>query len=655
MKNRILAIILAAVMLFGMIITPAAAVPASGLSVSADTVKNGETVTLTVTIPGTDLLISNILMKVNLNDGFEVTAFTAPAIEGMSLMQTTVNDANKEGYVSVSYSSISYDADVAFTSGLKLEITLKAKDGAVAGSYEFQLDSSSRVAGLDEMGMPLEVVDYSSFTDKSVSVAIEAEPVVVVLDSIAVTKDPAKTEYIEGEKFDPADMVVTATYSDTTKKEVTGYTYSPAQELKTTDTTITVSYTEGDVTKTAEVTIVVNPKPPVPAESIELDKDTLEVKLGKTGVLTATVKPDDTTDTVEWESSDPEVATVEDGTVTGVKEGTATITATAGEKSATCTVTVVEAKESEFAGEPAWDIVDPEHVYAVFTSTKDPIKKVTIPAAVLSDVLVEPTAYTPGKVEYTAIVTGPDGITYSTTWTAIIPATGSYSKPVDPKLPTSIPPVKANPAGDPRPTNDPVIVIPGQQKPAVPAVTEVPAIVEEKAVPFVDVNLTDSFYDDVKFVYENGIMNGISATEFAPYSTLTRGMIVTILYRLEGEPAVAFNGVFTDVEPGLWYSEAVEWAAENGIVKGYGDGTFGPVDAVTLEQLAAIMERYAGFKGYPLAEGAAVTGTTSEWAEANVAWAVETGVLAEAGDYTAAAIRAEVAHAIHAFCLNVVK
>lgn len=184
----------------------------------------------------------------------------------------------------------------------------------------------------------------------------------------------------------------------------------------------------------------------------------------------------------------------------------------------------------------------------------------------------------------------------------------------------------------------------------------VPAKSEEKDdFPFTDVSKTDSFYDDVKFVYDNGIMNGVSATEFAPYSNLTRAMIVTILYRVEGEPLVPYTGAFADVEDDQWYTYGVEWAAINGIVNGYGEGKYGPNDAVTLEQLAAILNRYAEYKGYKIENGAAVTGNVSAWALSNVNWAFGNAILGEAADYTVPAYRYEVAIAIHAFCENVAK
>ena len=100
-----------------------------------------------------------------------------------------------------------------------------------------------------------------------------------------------------------------------------------------------------------------------------------------------------------------------------------------------------------------------------------------------------------------------------------------------------------------------------------------------------------------KYLYENEIMNGTSDTQFSPNAELTRGMVVTILYRMEGEPFTLGSKSFTDVKAGRYYSEAVEWAAENGIVNGFTDGTFKPDQAVTREQLASILRRYASFSG----------------------------------------------------------
>ncbi|MCR4669197.1 MAG: S-layer homology domain-containing protein [Clostridia bacterium] len=122
-------------------------------------------------------------------------------------------------------------------------------------------------------------------------------------------------------------------------------------------------------------------------------------------------------------------------------------------------------------------------------------------------------------------------------------------------------------------------------------------------IPFTDVTKDMDFYDDVKFVYDKGIMIGMSDTLFGPDTTLSRAMLVTVLYRMEGKPGAEYAGVFSDVPAGEWYSDAVECAAAEGIVLGYGDGTFGVNDDVTREQLATIFWRYAKWKDYDVSVG----------------------------------------------------
>ncbi|MBQ7974468.1 MAG: S-layer homology domain-containing protein [Clostridia bacterium] len=115
---------------------------------------------------------------------------------------------------------------------------------------------------------------------------------------------------------------------------------------------------------------------------------------------------------------------------------------------------------------------------------------------------------------------------------------------------------------------------------------------------FTDVSENDWFESSVAFVLENGIMNGVSETEFAPHNTTTRAMLVTMLYRLDGEPETSAQNDFSDVSKDAYYEKAVVWAKENGIVNGYENGSFGTDDAVTREQLASILYRYAEHKGY---------------------------------------------------------
>ena len=125
---------------------------------------------------------------------------------------------------------------------------------------------------------------------------------------------------------------------------------------------------------------------------------------------------------------------------------------------------------------------------------------------------------------------------------------------------------------------------------------EVVAQPQNGAMNFSDVKENQWFYEAVKFVYEAGLMNGEGENSFNPNGNLNRAMLVTILYRLEQSPEVTTASKFTDVKAGQWYSEAVIWASENGIVNGYEDNTFKPMNNVSREEMAAMLMRYAKFK-----------------------------------------------------------
>ena len=177
-------------------------------------------------------------------------------------------------------------------------------------------------------------------------------------------------------------------------------------------------------------------------------------------------------------------------------------------------------------------------------------------------------------------------------------------------------------------------------------------------LPFVDVSSSDWFYNDVRYVYEKGIMDGTGADRFSPNAPLTRAMIVTILYRMAGSPSVSGSSDFTDVAAGKWFAKAVAWAAANGIVNGYGSGLFGPNDPVTREQLAAILYRYAvygGMTAVTLEENLgsfADTAQLSAYAIQAMNWAVGQGLINGSGSNLvpkAQATRAQVAAIIHRY------
>ncbi len=185
----------------------------------------------------------------------------------------------------------------------------------------------------------------------------------------------------------------------------------------------------------------------------------------------------------------------------------------------------------------------------------------------------------------------------------------------------------------------------------------------KEALPFTDVPADAAYVEAVKYCYENGYMNGTSDTEFTPDKELNRATIVTVLYRLEGQPEAAYTGKFTDVADGQWYTAAIEWAAANGIVNGVADDRYAPTNALTREQVAAILYRYANLKGYDVSAADDLAAfadkdNISSYAVENVKWAVANKILTAVDGKLAAkdqAARSEIAVAIHAFMTTVVK
>ena len=361
---------------------------------------------------------------------------------------------------------------------------------------------------------------------------------------------------------------------------------------------------------------------------VELDKTTLSLVEGTTGSLTATVEPANATNkTVTWASSDEKVATVADGTVTAVSEGTATITATANgdsTKAATCTVTVTaKAVTVTFEGAdvdpitvlPGTEIELPtpddtrDEIFRYWTVAGDPVG----------------TRYYGGEtVEIT------EDVTFVANW-----KDNSYI-PIPPTQPT-------------RPT-----------RPAEPDEPDTPDEPEEPVVselPFTDVAVEDEFYEAVKYVSENGLMTGVDTTAFAPYNEFTRAQVATILYRLEKEPAVEFAATFPDVQENQWFASAVLWGNAKGILLGHDTGKFGPDDGVTFEQMLTILYRYAALKGYDTAARADVSGfECSDYAAEAVSWAMAHGMVsaADGAALKAPAARCQVAQVLAVFCQTVV-
>jgi len=180
--------------------------------------------------------------------------------------------------------------------------------------------------------------------------------------------------------------------------------------------------------------------------------------------------------------------------------------------------------------------------------------------------------------------------------------------------------------------------------------------------PFTDITESDPYYKAVQCMYVNKLFRGISNSQFGPEMTMTRAMFVTVLGRLAGvEEDYSAQSCFSDVESGAWYAPYVDWAAEYGIINGYGDGTFGVQDEITVEQAAVIIARYAEYAGSDTASDVTLiqyndSPEVSSWADAAMCWAIESGIFKTDGYLLHAkdpAVRARVAGMLYAYILQI--
>ena len=401
-----------------------------------------------------------------------------------------------------------------------------------------------------------------------------------------------------------------------------------------------------------------------PVRNLSLSETNLNMTVGdEPATLTATVEPTDATNpTVTWSSSNDSVVTVADGKVTAVAAGSATITAISVDDpdiKATCAVTVKEAGNPDPGTDPEEPGTDPDPEPGtdpddpstepddpaedepsdtpstpVIPSEPDPEIEVTEPAH--GDVEISPSK--PEAGETVTITPTPDA-GYEVEDVIVTDEDGECV------------PVRENPDGSwsyEQPKSDVTIeVIFGEVAPEPTVdVSEI----------FLDVDPDAWYKDAVQFAYDNGLMTGTSATEFAPDVTTTRAMIVSILARLEGVTAADDAG-FTDVDD-EWFATAVNWAASVGVVNGFEDNTFRPNDAITREQLAAILCNYAAWKGEDVSARAELSrysdvAAISSWATDVMRWAVAenliSGVTTDELQPQGAATRAQVAAILQRF------
>ena len=175
---------------------------------------------------------------------------------------------------------------------------------------------------------------------------------------------------------------------------------------------------------------------------------------------------------------------------------------------------------------------------------------------------------------------------------------------------------------------------------------------------FTDVPENQWYYDDVRFVVENGLFSGVSDSLFQPATAMQRDMMATVLHRLAKEPAVSYSPIFSDVPDGKWYTKGIVWCAQRGIVNGVGDGRFVPGQAVSRQQIAVMLYNYAVKMGQTAGERGDLSafpdvGAVASWAKDAMSWAVGAGILNGSGDGRLlpedGAQRAQVAAMIHRF------
>ena len=358
--------------------------------------------------------------------------------------------------------------------------------------------------------------------------------------------------------------------------------------------TTTITVTIDGKTATCEVTVT--PKA-IPVESITLNKTELSLVKGATETLTATVSPENATDkTVTWESSDEAVATVKDGVVTAVAAGNATITAKAGEKTATCAVTVTNPSNSGSSSgggggsTPRYAVTTPDKTEnGSLSVTPKNAKKgsdVTITATPDKGYEVDSITAKDAKGNKLTLKDNGDG-TYTFTMPAskvTVTATFAEKKADEPVAPEKL---------------------------------------------FADVSVDDYYYEAVKWASENGVTGGIGENLFGAKLPCTRAQIVTFLWRAAGSPEPKGMSGFVDVSADAYYAKAVAWAVEQGIVSGTSATTFSPDAVCTRAQSVAFLYRAFGEK-VNKAAGFSDVSADAYYADA-VAWAVENGVASGIG------------------------
>ena len=599
-------------------------------------------------------------------------------------------------------------------------IVFDGTEGTVYGNVTLQEDleiSEGESLTLDS-GASLDAGDYDVIVDGGTLDSTLATNLgeSVIYKVTKVELDKTSLELTEG---GTARLTATILPDNATNKNVTWST-SDASIATVTDgvvtavapgtATITVTTEDGGKTATCAVTVAAAT---VPVTGVTLNKTSTSLYVGDTETLTATVAPDNATDrAVNWTSSNPSVATVENGVVTAVGAGTATITVTTQDNdyTASCTVTVSRyssgggssSSSTSLSDRAIDDIQDARPGDTVEIALRP--SRTTLEREVFEELAGQ---------DITLEIDAGDGVLWTVNGLDIPEDTRLHDLDLDVDLGDSdIPATVLNavtgeigtvqlslahdgefgftmtlsaPLGRDNADywanlywyNERTEELEFQQAARIARdgtaefdldhASDYAIVIDDRShepvdLPFNDVPEGYWAYDAIQYVYGEGLMAGTSGSTFNPEGTTTRGQIVTILWRLSGSPVVNYLMDFDDVDPAAYYGEAIRWATSEGIAGGYGGGVFGPNDPITREQLAVMLYRYAQHEGYDVSIGEdtnilsyADAFTVSEYAVSALQWACGAGIISGTGDGSTLTpqgetTRAQVATVLMRFC-----
>lgn len=517
------------------------------------------------------------LKNATINGSFSTVNFVA---EGKNTYVTENNRTRT--------SKISGTANIASP----VEIQLSAPD-ATTPYQERKLIETTADASNFTVSSPYQLKKQTEYNGTYIYAFIPVTSVTLAPETLSIEEGKTAELTATISPANASDQQFSWDVKDTEIASVYGYTSETktVTALKEGQTQITVTV-DG---QTASCTVTVTPRT-ISVESITLNKPQLSLVKGATETLTATVLPTTATDkAVTWESSDTAVATVENGVVTAVAAGNATITAKAGEKTATCAVTVTNPSNSGSSSGGGGSST-PRYAVTVPDKTENGSLSVTPKNAKKgSDVTV---TATPDKGYEVDDIVAKDAKGNKLTLKDNGDGTYTFTMPAS-------------------------------------KVTVTAAFAEKKAEPiapeklFADVSAEEYYYEAVKWASENGVTGGIGENLFGAKLPCTRAQIVTFLWRAAGSPEPKGMSGFVDVSADAYYAKAVAWAVEQGIVSGTSATTFSPDAVCTRAQSVAFLYRAFGTRT-DKAAGFSDVSADAYYADA-VAWAVENGVASGIG------------------------